>query len=97
MFYDIKRMSLDVFTPHIWKEYFYLHELTEIVRQQGDPRLAEVMSHIRTGDYGEDDIEFLNSMTCKCCKLQCKSKCQCECTCTSDWPIEPITLYFTNK
>ena len=28
----------------------YLHELTEIVRQQGDPRLAEVMSHIRTGD-----------------------------------------------
>jgi ATP-dependent DNA helicase PIF1 len=97
VFYDIKRMSLDVFTPHIWKEYFYLHELTEIVRQQGDPRLAEVMSHIRTGDYGEDDIEFLNSMTCKCCKLQCKSKCQCECTCTSDWPIEPITLYFTNK
>ena len=56
VFYDIKRMSLDVFTPHIWKKYFYLHELTEIVRQQGDPRLSEVMSHIRTGDYGEDDM-----------------------------------------
>ena len=47
VFQNIDEDSLEVFSRHIWKDYFYLHELTEIVRQQGDPTYAEVMSRVR--------------------------------------------------
>ena len=60
--------SLDAFLPHPWKSYFYLHELTEIVRQQSDPTFAEVMSRVRVGKHTQEDIVVLKNMSCKCCK-----------------------------
>ena len=72
-----KGMTLDVFAPHIWKDHFFLHELTQIVRQIGDPVFAEVMSRVRTGDHTDDDKYILKAL---------------ENTDTSEWPVEPITL-----
>ena len=70
-----------MFAPHIWKDHFFLHELTQIVRQIGDPVFAEVMSRVRTGDHTNDDISILKAL---------------ENTDTSEWPVDPITLYITN-
>ena len=89
--------TLDIFLPHAWKSHFYLHELTEIVRQQSDPTFAEVMSRVRLGRHTQEDIEVLKDMSCKCCKLNCGFQCKCECFCFSDWPCEPIYLYMTNR
>ena len=89
--------SLDAFLPHPWKSYFYLHELTEIVRQQSDPTFAEVMSRVRVGKHTQEDIVVLKNMSCKCCKKNCGFQCKCECICVSDWPCVPIYLYMTNR
>ena len=97
VFDNINKDSLEVFSRDVWKDYFYLHELTEIVRQQSDPTFAEIMSRVRVGTHTLADVKILDAMSCHCCKLKCRSQCQCECTCTSNWPVEPITLYFTNN
>ena len=98
VFDQSKRQNpLEVFSRHIWKDYFYLHELTEIVRQQGDPTFAEIMSRVRLGSLTDSDIKILNTIECHCCKLNCRTMCQCECKCISDWPNEPISLFFTNR
>ena len=91
-----RRPLEQAFSRHIWKDYFYLHELTEIVRQQGDPIFAEVMSRVRTGIKTDDDMKILNELVCHCCKLNCRTKCQCECKCITDSPCEPISLFCTN-
>ena len=89
--------SYDVFNEHIWKGKFKLHELTEIVRQQNDPEFAEVLSRVRLAEHTDEDIAFLKSLECQCCKLNCGYKCQCPCFCISDWPVAPIHLYITNR
>ena len=92
-----KSNPMDTFyEKDIWKDQFKLHELTEIVRQKGDPIFSEVMSRVRIGCHTEEDIDVLAAMRCNCCILNCGLKCKCDCLCISDWPCEPIYLYMTN-
>ena len=48
--------------PHIWREHFKLHELTHIVRQSGDPKFAEILSRVRTGDQTDEDVNFIDNL-----------------------------------
>lgn len=40
---------------NLWVQLFKIHELTEIVRQSSDPRLAEVLSRIGEGSHTDVD------------------------------------------
>ena len=42
---------------------FKLHELTEIVRQNGDPDFAALLNRLREGNQTADDIEFIKSLS----------------------------------
>ena len=41
---------------------FQIHELTTIVRQQGDTKFAEILSRIRIGEFTDKDIERLKKL-----------------------------------
>ena len=60
---------------------FNLHELTEIVRQSGDPEFAALLLRLREGKHTEDDITEIRKL---------------EETVTSTWPDEITHLYMTN-
>ena len=53
---------------------FKLHELTEIVRQSGDPEFAQLLLRLREGKHTTDDIAFIRKL---------------EDTDTTTWPDEP--------
>lgn len=61
---------------------FRLHELTEIVRQNGDPQFAALLNRMREGNHTPEDIKFVESL----------SK-----TDTSNWPADHCKLYMTNQ
>ena len=60
---------------------FKLHELTEIVRQSGDPRFAALLLRLREGKHTADDIADIRKL---------------EDTDTTTWPDEFTHLYMTN-
>ena len=61
---------------------FQLHELTEIVRQNGDPEFAELLNRMREGNETQEDIHVI--------KLLSETD-------TSDWPVDHCKLYITNR
>ena len=61
---------------------FRLHELIDIVRQNGDPGFASLLNRMREGNETQDDIDFVNSL----------SK-----TDVSNWPDNHCKLYITNR
>ena len=60
---------------------FKLHELTEIVRQSGDPEFAELLLRLREGKHTTDDVAKIRSL---------------EETDMSTWPDEITHLYLYN-
>ena len=60
---------------------FQLHELTEIVRQSGDPEFAALLLRLREGKHTVGDIAEIKKL---------------EHTDTSTWPDQVIHLYLTN-
>ena len=42
---------------------FRLHELIDIVRQNGDPGFASLLNRMREGNETQDDIDFVNSLS----------------------------------
>ena len=60
---------------------FKLHELTEIVRQSGDPEFAALLLRLREGLHTSEDIAEIVKL---------------EDTDTSNWPDEVTHLYMTN-
>ena len=60
---------------------FKLHELTEIVRQSGDPEFAALLLRLREGKHTPDDIAEIKML---------------EDTDTTNWPHEVTHLYMTN-
>ena len=62
--------------------HFQLHELTEIVRQNGDPQFAALLNRLREGNETEQDIQFIESLSE---------------TDTSNWPEDHCKLYITNR
>ena len=46
----------------LWQQLFELFELTEVMRQRGNPQLAELLSRVRTGNVTEENIAFLKDL-----------------------------------
>ena len=44
---------------NLWKEYFTIFELTEIMRQKNDGQWKEVLSRIRVGNHTSADIQLI--------------------------------------
>ena len=61
--------------------HFYIHELTEIVRQSSDPAFAELLNRLREGNQTEEDIQQIKLL---------------EHTDDSGWPKDHVRLYITN-
>ena len=52
----------DSYSPlptNIWKEYFTLFELTEIMSQKDDEGFAELLNRLREGKHSQNDIKVL--------------------------------------
>ena len=64
----------------VWLE-FKLHELTEIVRQSGDPHFAQLLNRLFEGKHTQEDIDDIKALTN---------------TDTSNWPADYTKLYITN-
>ena len=62
--------------------HFQLHELTEIVRQNGDPEFAALLNRLREGNQTRSDIKFIESLSE---------------TDTSTWPADHCKLFITNR
>ncbi|XP_062590040.1 uncharacterized protein LOC134251654 [Saccostrea cucullata] len=45
---------------NLWHEHFYMHELTEIMRQKDDLRFAEVLNRLRENKMTEEDKELIS-------------------------------------
>ena len=46
---------------NLWKEYFEMYELTEIMRQKDDQTFAELLNRLREGNHTVEDIEQLKA------------------------------------
>jgi endonuclease/exonuclease/phosphatase (EEP) superfamily protein YafD len=53
------------FATNMWKEYFTLFELTEIMRQKDDKHFAELLNRLREGNHTQSDIEELKKRILK--------------------------------
>ncbi len=65
----------------IWQQLFCIQELTQIVRQKGDPVFAEILSRIRIGKHTQEDMRVLA---------------ECENTNTDSFPDDTINIFVTN-
>ena len=50
---------------NMWREYFTLFELTEIMRQKDDKIFAELINRLREGNHCQNDIEVLKERVLK--------------------------------
>ena len=66
----------------LWAKMFKIHELTTIVRQQGDTKFAEILLRVRTGEHTDDDIQEMTKL---------------EQTDSDGFLNDTIHLYVTNK
>ncbi|KAJ8048677.1 ATP-dependent DNA helicase PIF1 [Holothuria leucospilota] len=62
IFQDVKS-AYGPLALNLWEEYFHIHELTQIMRQQNDQPFAELLNRLREGEQTESDILELE----KCC------------------------------
>ncbi|XP_071810917.1 uncharacterized protein [Apostichopus japonicus] len=46
-------------TPNLWKQFFTVHELTQIMRQKDDKQFAELLNRLRKGIHTKADIDIL--------------------------------------
>jgi len=49
---------------NLWKQYFFIYELTEIMRQKDDQLFATMLNRLREGKQTEADLELLKSRIC---------------------------------
>lgn len=69
---------------NLWKDFFTLFELNEIMRQKDDRQFAELLNHLREGKHREGDMESL-----KLRLLHLKSE-------EDDYPMNTTHLFTTN-
>lgn len=74
--------GLEALAGSLWTHHFKLYELTDIVRQKGDPTFAQLLSRVRVGSMTTQDIESLETL---------------QHTPTDDFPPDTVHLYFTNN
>ena len=47
---------------YLWRELLQLYELTDIVRQSGDPELASLLNRVREGSHTDADIATITAL-----------------------------------
>ena len=57
--FENSQLGYSALANNIWKEYFTLFELSEIMRQKDEKQFAELLNRLREGMHSEDDITFL--------------------------------------
>ena len=58
--------ELEILGRNLWKDLFLFFELTEIMRQKGDLRFAQLLNRLREGNQMPDDIELLKERVISC-------------------------------
>ena len=56
VFNDIQDSEYSILSPNLWKKYFRMYELKEIMRQREWKIFAEILNRLREGKHTEDDI-----------------------------------------
>ena len=77
--------SYSALATNIWKEYFILFELTEIMRQKDDRDFAELLNRLREGKHNQSDIKVLKE---RILKIKPGEK---------NYPTDKTHLYSTNS
>ena len=60
--FSTRKDTYQALAGSLWQDCFKLFELSEIVRQKGDPEFAEILSRVRTNKYTAEDITFLKNL-----------------------------------
>lgn len=55
-----------IFSSRVFQSCFETYELTEVLRQKGDPKFIKILTHARTGDITATDLKMLNKQVRKC-------------------------------
>ena len=56
IFNDIQNSEYSILVPNLWKKYFKMFELDEIMRQRESKMFAEILNQLREGKQTKDDI-----------------------------------------
>ena len=56
VFNDIQGSEYSILLPNLWKKYFRMYELKQIMRQRESKAFAEILNWLREGKHTEDDI-----------------------------------------
>ena len=56
VFNDIQKSEYSILSPNLWKKYFRMYELQEIMRQRESKIFAEILNRLREGKHTELDI-----------------------------------------
>ena len=56
IFNDIQNSEYSILVPNLWKKYFKMFELDEIMRQRESKVFAEILNRLREGKQTENDI-----------------------------------------
>ena len=56
IFNDIQNSEYSILVPNLWKKYFKMFELDEIMRQRESKMFAEILNRLREGKQTKDDI-----------------------------------------
>ncbi len=51
--------SYNILAPNLWKKYFRMFELDEIMRQRESKMFAEILNRLREGKHTSSDLEKL--------------------------------------
>ena len=56
VFNDIQDTEYSILSPNLWKKYFRMYELKEIMRQRESKLFAQILNRLREGNHTRDDI-----------------------------------------
>ena len=56
VFNAIQNSEYSILSPNLWKKYFTMYELDEIMRQRESKIFAEILNRLREGKHTADDI-----------------------------------------
>ena len=63
MFTDVQCLnSYDILAPNLWRKYFKMFELDEIMHQRESKMFAEILNRLREGNHTASDLQKLKEM-----------------------------------
>ena len=81
VFTDVQSLnSYNILAPNLWRKYFKMFELDEIIRQRESKMFAEILNRLREGNHTPSDLQKL--------KERCVEESEC--------PTEALRLFIQN-